>query len=454
MPGAEIVCDLITADHKVLSEGCESWNNHVVAQDLATQWIQSYSCETKTLQGNTKELTEVLGADEEATSNLHWQFPRIWQILWRPFVESFYVNTAQIGNWWDCWESSAQNQGRDICGTVAIRSGRKMVDGFHEMLLLSAKLQFNGPVFPFGAMVQYHPISAKDLSRLHQFGPKVLPGIFLRYSLHAVRIWKGDILVADTEELEQMDASELHARRLNAKEVFTPMNGEKFIFPNADGSVKLSGGDQVLRTSTLIRDRTDRGEEQGNVQGESDGSSSSPLQDSSWYDGEARNDFWSISCNIIYRHHVEPGVKLYAPREESFPLSLKIFDVTRTKDTSLDVMLEKNIEDHWNVDGDRELLDAWTSVTKFTFINEKPPDGHAWSWERLTRKQTTSRPHTLWPEIWTDMSDASKRKEKQKVGHRETNPPQCQKTAWYSEYDELLHWSWWWGIQGYHETCS
>ena len=36
---------------------------------------------------------------------------------------------------------------------------------------------FNGPVIPFGAMVEYHLISAKDLSRLHQFGPKVLPGI-------------------------------------------------------------------------------------------------------------------------------------------------------------------------------------------------------------------------------------------------------------------------------------
>ena len=39
--------------------------------------------------------------------------------------------------------------------------------------------QFKGPVIPFGAMVEYHPVSAKDLSRLHQFGPKVLPGIFL-----------------------------------------------------------------------------------------------------------------------------------------------------------------------------------------------------------------------------------------------------------------------------------
>ena len=77
-------------------------------------------------------------------------------------------------------------------------------------------------------MAEYHTISANDLSRLHQFGPKVLPGVFLRYALNAEGIWKGDILVADIEELEQMDASELHARRLNANEVLTPMNGDNF----------------------------------------------------------------------------------------------------------------------------------------------------------------------------------------------------------------------------------
>ena len=59
------------------------------------------------------------------------------------------------------------------------------------------------------------------------------------------------------------------------------MNGEQFVFPIADGTAKLSGGDPVLRTSTLIRDRPDRGEEQGNLQGESDGSSSTPFRDSS-----------------------------------------------------------------------------------------------------------------------------------------------------------------------------
>ena len=112
-------------------------------------------------------------------------------------------------------------------------------------------------------------------------------------------------MVADIEELEEMDASEHLARRLNAKEVFTPMKGDHIIFPVADGTVKISGGDQDLKTSTPIRDRPDR-EEQDNHRGESDGSSSTPRQDSSWYDGEAQSDFWSISEDFIYRYHVKP----------------------------------------------------------------------------------------------------------------------------------------------------
>ena len=35
-------------------------------------------------------------------------------------------------------------------------------------------MPFDGPVIPFGAMVEYHPISAKDQPRLHQFWSKSL----------------------------------------------------------------------------------------------------------------------------------------------------------------------------------------------------------------------------------------------------------------------------------------
>ena len=82
-------------------------------------------------------------------------------------------------------------------------------------------------------------------------------------------------------------------------------------------------------------------------------------------DAEAKNDFWSITEDLICRHHVEPRVNLYVPNEESFPFPLKYIDVTRTTDTTLHVVSEKNIDDYWNVDGNRELSDAWTSFTRF-----------------------------------------------------------------------------------------
>ena len=48
-------------------------------------------------------------------------------------------------------------------------------------------------------------------------------------------------MVADIEELEEMDASELHARRLNAKEVLTPKRSGNFTYLVEDGTVKIFG---------------------------------------------------------------------------------------------------------------------------------------------------------------------------------------------------------------------
>ena len=82
--------------------------------------------------------------------------------------------------------------------------------------------RFKGPITPFGSMIEYHPVSAKDLSSLHQFGNKVLPEIFLGHVLYAGEFGKETFWSQTFEELERMDAPEIHAGRLNAKEVFTP----------------------------------------------------------------------------------------------------------------------------------------------------------------------------------------------------------------------------------------
>ena len=163
----------------------------------------------------------------------------------------------------------------------------------------------------------------------------------------------------------------------------------------------------------MIRPRPIQGEGHVDFLGESEGSLPQP-HDSFPDAGEAINDFWSMSGSFIHRHHVEPRVKLYSPREESFPIPLKYIDVTRTTHTNLDVKQEKRIDDYWNIDGSRDLSDPWTGFTQFTLLEENAPDGYTWSGWRLTRKQITSRPDHLWPELWKSMGKNAKLKEKQK----------------------------------------
>ena len=330
---AENFGDLITADHKVLSDNCESRNNHrfaVVVQDLATQWIQSYPCKTKTFQ------------------ETQWSLQKFLEPKRKPKV-IYTDNSLEFGK--SCkdlsWNHCTSTPHRSETNGIAERAVRRVKEGTSAVVLQSGldekwwadsmecycclrdmqdllsdrttlcERRFGEP--PFGAMVEYHLISSKDLSRLHQFGPEVLPGFSTGYVLSGVRIWKG--------------------------------------------------------------------EEPDNLRGESDGSSSTPRQDASQYDGEKRNDFWSFSGDFTYRHYVEPRVKLYVPNEESFLIPLKHIDVTRTTDTTLDVMLEKCVDDYWNVCGDRDLSDTWTGSTRFTVLDE--------SWEETDNKSTRLPDQTL-----------------------------------------------------------
>ena len=85
VPRAVNFGDLITADHKVLSDNCECRNNHryaVVVQDLATQWIQAYRVsKTKLHKKTQRSLQKFPGTREETKSHLHCPFLGIWQSL-------------------------------------------------------------------------------------------------------------------------------------------------------------------------------------------------------------------------------------------------------------------------------------------------------------------------------------------------------------------------------------
>ena len=264
--------ELITADHKDLGDNCESRNNHryaVVVQDLATQWIQAYPCKNETSQETQRILQKFLEPGRKpkviytdnslefgkACEDLSWnhctstrhrsETNGIAERAVRRVKEGTSAVVLQSGlneSWWaDSMECHTYL--RNVTDLLSDgKTPMKDVLGNHSKDLL----------FHLVHWVEYYPITAKDQSRSHQFGKKFLPGLFLGYALHAGGIWKGDVLIADIEELETMDASEIYSKRLNAKEVIFPRQGE-FIFPIEDGRIKTPGRDPELRTSTLIR---------------------------------------------------------------------------------------------------------------------------------------------------------------------------------------------------------
>ena len=272
------------------------------------------SVQNKNFTGNTKELAKVLGAE------------------WKPKV-IYTDNSLEFGKACEdlSWNHCTSTPHRSETNAIAERAVRRVKEGTSAVLLQSVLEEnwwvdsmrcdtylrnvtdllsdgktpyerrsgkpFKEPIIPFGSLVEYHPITAKDQSRIHQFGQKGITWIVPWIRFVRGGIWKGDIMVADIEELETMDASEIYSKRLNAKKVMFPKENGKFIFPVADGRIKLSGGDQELRTSTLIRDHPLRGASHVDFLGESEGSLPPP-QDSLPDAGEAINDFWSMSGNF------------------------------------------------------------------------------------------------------------------------------------------------------------
>ena len=60
------------------------------------------------------------------------------------------------------------------------------------------------------------------------------------------RIWKGDVLVADLEELVTMDSSEIYSKRLSVKEVILPKEkGNLFFQSQMDESTRRSGPENI-----------------------------------------------------------------------------------------------------------------------------------------------------------------------------------------------------------------
>ena len=187
----------------------------------------------------------------------------------------------------------------------------------------------------------------------------------------------------------------VYIKRLNAKEVLITRRDEEIVFPFAGGPAKLSGRNYEFQEPTLGRESTVR---RDNLSGESQGDREE-FQTETKDDAEAREDFWSIQGDFIYRHHIEPRVQLYVPQEESFPIPLKYIVVIRSTHTDLYIAEENELTT--------------------TSLNETPSRRKMWSGWRLTPIQTTSLPDKNW-------KSRSKKRETS-IGNRETKTRTCQK---------------------------
>ena len=128
---------MITADHKVLSDNCESRNN--------------------------PHRSETNGIAERAVRRV------------KEDTSAVLLQSGLNESWWaDSME----------CYTYLRNVTDLLSDGKTPYERRFGK-PLEGPIIPFGSLVEYHPITAKDQSRIHQFGKKVLPGLFLGYALYA-----------------------------------------------------------------------------------------------------------------------------------------------------------------------------------------------------------------------------------------------------------------------------
>ena len=199
MPEPQAFCDSITADHKILNDDDQSRSRDqitLVVQDRYSSWLQGYASETKNTNDTKKGLTQFSGpltkikhaytdnskeldkaCDEleipHDTSTPHRpQTNGVAERAVRRVKEGTACTLTQSG-FLDVWWAEAMACYCFLRNVVDVLAcGRTP---WHKRF----GRPFKGPIIPFGAEVQYKPITAKDKDRLHAMGSQLLSGVFV-----------------------------------------------------------------------------------------------------------------------------------------------------------------------------------------------------------------------------------------------------------------------------------
>ena len=452
---------LVTADHIILASKSD-FSRHsdtvsLVMQDRKTMWLMAYpaaakstECCIEALNQFTKPTDKVMrfysdNALELAKSvrSMGWrhdtctenrpQTNGVAERAVRRVLDGSRTVLFQSGmdhSWWaEATQCYCYN--RNITDVIR-QEGKTPYELRHGTL-------FPGKRIPFGALVDYKPSTGKLL----KFAVRTLPGIFVGYASHAGGEWSGSYLVVDVDAYRSAAChSQTYVHTI--KEVI--VNGA-FRFPIAEGS--------VVPENPVVREATDHAqnnplgdrefnrirpawEEQDEIHDQlgtnsldSGGSSSSssdirraemrPIEDvksDNQVSGgptttKSKNiDRWEWRGDYLVRIHNQPRTTMFSPAicDDPPPIELNQIDVERETRTNLDEASEMKIIDVWDGSPDDEvdLSGKWTGETLFKKFLGPPPPGKVWSDGKLVRKQKTSRPDNIWPEVWAGMGDKAK----------------------------------------------
>ena len=167
---------------------------------------------------------------------------------------------------------------------------------------------FKGSISPSGEMVEVHPISTRDQSRLDQFDKTVFANNFLGYAFFSGRNLERRHCDCGYQGIGKDGRIRiLHSENQCERSIDITKKRDEFIFPIAHGTAKLSGRFYEIREPTLRREQTVRREGfRGELQGELGERQATESKD----DAEACADLLSIQGDFIHRHHNEPRVQL------------------------------------------------------------------------------------------------------------------------------------------------
>ena len=334
--------DLITADHKVLNEESESRKQSPI-RSRGTR--SCHSAQNENFTGDWKEFEKVLRTVEEARNfwhTIHWNYENL--------VKNYH-GIIERRNFMDprLTELPKRAVRRVKEGTSAVlpQSGldEKMMGWFYGVRLLSCETSqdfladrktrhertvrrtFQGTD---NTVRSNGWISFRFQQRINPDVTNLARHFYLEYVLGwAGGIWKGDILIANLEELEKMDATGILSTKSQCERSDVLTKVRRICILNSRWYRKNCVG-ETLRIPRRAHSKAGNRPWGVKTSAESCKANLVSLSRQNQKMTLKPGKFESMYGDFIYRHHTEPHVQLFVSKEKTFPIPLKYIDVTRS----------------------------------------------------------------------------------------------------------------------------